>query len=241
MRRAAVLGQPIAHSLSPVLHRAAHAELGLDWSYDAIECDEQRLPHLLDALDDCWAGLSLTMPLKRAVLPLLDDVCAEASAVGGANTVVFTGGTRRGANTDIGGMVDALRERGVAGVRAPVILGAGATACAALAAAQCLGARGCTVAVRDPSRTATVRDVARRLDVPLHVRTLAQLPALLPPDLLVSTLPSGAADAVAGLMDGAARGHAGAAAGPEAGADSPPHSGAAVLDVCYDPWRSHGS
>jgi len=70
--RAAVLGSPVGHSLSPVLHRAAYRALGLPgWTYEAIECDEARLPGLLAGCGPDWAGLSLTMPLKRAVLPLL--------------------------------------------------------------------------------------------------------------------------------------------------------------------------
>jgi shikimate dehydrogenase len=88
-RRAAVLGQPIAHSLSPVLHSAAYAALGLHgWKYEAIECDEAGLPGLLGSLGPDWAGLSLTMPLKRAVLPLLDGAEPLAGQVGAANTVV---------------------------------------------------------------------------------------------------------------------------------------------------------
>ncbi|MFN2519054.1 MAG: shikimate dehydrogenase, partial [Jatrophihabitantaceae bacterium] len=66
MPRAAVLGSPISHSLSPVLHRAAYAALDLpDWTYDAIECDESGLPALLGELGPDWVGLSLTKPLKR--------------------------------------------------------------------------------------------------------------------------------------------------------------------------------
>ena len=72
--KAAVLGSPIAHSLSPVLHRAGYQALGLDgWTYQAIECDEAGLPGLIGRCGPGWAGLSLTMPLKRAVLPLLDE------------------------------------------------------------------------------------------------------------------------------------------------------------------------
>ena len=74
--RCAVLGSPIAHSLSPVLHRAAYAELGLDWSYEAAEVTEAGLPSFLDRLDASWRGLSLTMPLKRAVVPVLADKAA---------------------------------------------------------------------------------------------------------------------------------------------------------------------
>src|SRR4051794_13120797 len=99
--RAAVLGSPIAHSLSPALHRAAYRELGLDWSYDAIECDEVGLPAFVDSLDETWAGLSLTMPLKRAVLPLLDEMSEIATSTGVANTVLRRDGRKRGDNTDV--------------------------------------------------------------------------------------------------------------------------------------------
>ena len=100
--RAAVLGSPVAHSPSPVLHLAAYRALGLDdWVYEAFECDEQGLPALLGSLGPDWAGLSLTMPLKRAVLPLLDYTEPLAAEVGAANTVVFTGRQRRGFNTDV--------------------------------------------------------------------------------------------------------------------------------------------
>ena len=90
--RCAVLGRPIAHSLSPAMHRAAYARLELDWTYDACEVGEQDLPAFVAGLDDSWRGLSLTMPLKRAVLPLLDEVSPVASQVGAANTVVLERG-----------------------------------------------------------------------------------------------------------------------------------------------------
>lgn len=111
IRRAAVLGSPIAHSLSPVLHRAAYAELGLDdWSYDRFEVDEAALPGFVAGLDASWAGLSLTMPLKRAIIPLLDEISATAASVEAVNTVVLTeDGRRVGDNTDIPGMIAALR------------------------------------------------------------------------------------------------------------------------------------
>ncbi|HVT70103.1 MAG TPA: shikimate dehydrogenase, partial [Trebonia sp.] len=134
--KAAVLGKPIAHSLSPVLHRAAYGALGLaDWSYDLVECDEAGLAGYVRARGPEWAGLSLTMPLKRAVLPLLDHVDHLAAATGGANTVVFRPEGRYGYNTDVRGIVGALAEAGAAVVDSVTILGAGATACSALAAA----------------------------------------------------------------------------------------------------------
>src|ERR1700684_3264669 len=112
--RAAVLGSPIAHSLSPVLHAAAYQVLGLtSWKYQAIECTEAGLPGLLAGCGKDWAGLSLTMPLKRAVLPLLDKVDPLAAGGGGANTVTFAGGARHGHNTDVPGMIAALAAAGV--------------------------------------------------------------------------------------------------------------------------------
>src|SRR5262245_30917509 len=150
--RAAVLGSPIAHSLSPVLHSAAYAALGLTWwRYEAIECDEAGLAPLLDRCGPDWAGLSLTMPLKRTVLPLLDRIDPLATSVGPANTVGFAAAQRLGYNTAVPGMVRALAEHGVAtDAGRAVILGAGATACAAVAALRELGERSVAVAVRDP-------------------------------------------------------------------------------------------
>jgi shikimate dehydrogenase len=96
VRKAAVLGSPVGHSLSPLLHRAAYAGLGLDgWSYDRIECTEADLAALLDGCGPDWAGLSLTMPLKRIVLPLLDRTDPVAEITGCANTVVFDHGAPR--------------------------------------------------------------------------------------------------------------------------------------------------
>ncbi|MBO0775412.1 MAG: shikimate dehydrogenase [Actinobacteria bacterium] len=216
--KAAVLGSPIGHSLSPVLHRAAYQALGLaGWSYEAIECDEARLPGLLAGCGPEWAGLSLTMPLKRAVLPLLDETEPLAAAVGAANTVVLRRGRRLGYNTDVPGLAAALTEAGITDPGRVLILGAGATACSALAALRELGARQVTVAVRDPARAGAVQAAAGRLAVPV---TLSGLDAAggQPHDLLISTLPPGAADPLADRW--ASRGRL------------PPR----LLDVVYHPW-----
>ncbi|GGS77484.1 shikimate 5-dehydrogenase [Planobispora rosea] len=216
MTRAAVLGSPIAHSLSPYLHRAAYAGLGLDgWSYEAIECDEAGLAALLDGLGPGWAGLSLTMPLKRAVLPLLDEVSELAVEVGGANTVVFRDGARYGDNTDVYGIVRALAEAGVAAPRSATVLGGGATAASTLAALRELGLGGATLVVRDPARAGETAEVAERLGIALETRTFDKLDTALDVDLLVSTLPSGAADGLAGTVAGRVP---------------------AVFDVVYAPW-----
>src|SRR6266536_1822712 len=197
--KAAVLGSPVGHSLSPVLHRAAYTELGLTgWSYEAIECAEAGLPDLLSGCGAEWAGLSLTMPLKRAVLPLLDRVEPLAAEVGGANTVTFAGGRRHGHNTDVPGMIAALAGAGVAAADGSaagqaLILGGGATACSALAGLRGLGAAGATVAVRDPARTADVLAAAARLGMRVRLAAFGE-----DQDrgwrLLISTVPAGAAD-----------------------------------------------
>jgi shikimate dehydrogenase len=219
--KAAVLGSPIAHSLSPVLHHAGYAALGLTgWSYTAIECAEAGLPDLIASCGPGWSGLSLTMPLKRVVLPLLDTVDPVAAATGGANTVIFDGDRRHGYNTDVAGMVAALAEAGVTTPKSAVILGAGATACSAVAALRDLGLTAVTVAVRDPARTGDLRAVAERFGVEVTVQPLADQRArvLPPPDLLISTLPAGAADF---LTEGSV-----------AGVPVPPW----VFDVVYAPW-----
>jgi shikimate dehydrogenase len=222
--KAAVLGSPIAHSLSPVLHRAAYRALGLTgWTYEAIECDEARLPAVLAGCGPDWAGLSLTMPLKRAVLPLLDEAEPLAAAAGAANTVVFAGGRRHGYNTDVPGMVTALAEAGITRVRGGsgpggvLILGAGATACSALAALRELGVRKAAVAVRDPGRAGSLLAAAGRLGITASLVPLSEA-GRARPGLLISTLPSGAAGFLAERW-------------AEGGAVPP-----RVLDVVYHPW-----
>ena len=218
-RRAAVLGSPIAHSLSPALHQAAYRELGLaDWSYTAIDCAEQGLPALLSSLGPDWAGLSLTMPLKRAVLPLLDEIEPLAADVGAANTVVFTGGQRRGFNTDVGGMVTAMRQAGVSTDGNALVLGNGATACSALAAIREVGTDTVWVAVRAQARAQQLLAVAGRLG--MHVTLIEFGPELAsrPWQPLISTIPAAAAEPVAAQL------RAGALIAE------------AVFDVGYDPW-----
>jgi shikimate dehydrogenase len=200
MRRAAVLGSPIRHSLSPVLHEAAYRALDLrGWRYDKIECDEVRLPGLVDAMGSEWAGLSLTMPLKRVAMVVADEVSPLASAVGAANTLVFAAGPggaaiRRADNTDVAGMVLALREAGLARVEQAVILGAGGTAQAALAAVRELGHEEPIVLVRNVARTGELRETAERLGMRPAISDRLFTEPLPAADLVISTLPGGAAD-----------------------------------------------
>jgi len=190
--RSAVLGSPIAHSLSPALHRAAYAALGLDWAYDAIECGTDDLPALLGRQ---WAGLSLTMPLKRAVLPLLDEASELTQAVGAANTVVYQSGRRVGFNTDVHGVVAALAESGVRLPGSAVVLGGGATACSALAALRDLHLPKATVIVREPARAAEAAAAADRLGVDPYAETVARATGALF-DVVYDPWPTALAEAV---------------------------------------------
>ena len=214
-RRAAVLGSPVAHSLSPVLHRAAYDELGLDWTYEAHEVTEQGLAGFLDGLDDTWRGLSLTMPLKRTVVALVDELTDRAQQAQAANTVVLDGGRRTGHNTDVAGVSAALRERGVGTVGTAVVVGGGATAASAVLGLADLGCTEVTLLVREPDRAAaTVATAARHPRAPLvDVQRWGGHPVAA--DVLVSTVPAAA-------QDGAVLAAADAAE--------------VVFDVVYDPW-----
>ncbi|GHE37335.1 shikimate dehydrogenase [Streptomyces capitiformicae] len=215
--RAAVLGSPIAHSLSPVLHRAAYEELGLvDWSYDRFEIDEEALPGFVEKLGPEWAGLSLTMPLKRAVIPLLDEISETAASVEAVNTLVFTeDGRRVGDNTDIPGMVAALWERGVEQVDSAAILGAGATASSALAALARICTGEVVAYVRSESRAAEMRQWGERLSVEVRTEDWAEAERGLRAPLVIATTPSGATDALSSAV---------------------PERPATLFDVLYEPW-----
>ncbi|AKG41737.1 shikimate dehydrogenase [Streptomyces xiamenensis] len=216
-RRAAVLGSPIAHSLSPALHRAAYAALGLPgWSYDRFELTEDGLPAFLDGLGPEWAGLSLTMPLKRAVIPLLDGIGETAAAVEAVNTVILgPDGHRRGENTDVPGLVAALREQGVTRVPRAAVLGAGATASSALAALAQLCDGEVTAYVRGPERAAEMRGWGERLGVPVTTAAWADAARALDAPLVIATTPAGATDALAAAV---------------------PAAPGILFDVLYEPW-----
>ncbi|MFD8822491.1 shikimate dehydrogenase [Streptomyces sp. NPDC059605] len=215
--RAAVLGSPIAHSLSPVLHRAAYAELGLtDWSYERFEIDEAALPGFVESLDATWAGLSLTMPLKRAVIPLLDSVSGTAASVEAVNTVVLTeDGRLTGDNTDIPGMIAALRERGVEKTDSAAVLGAGATASSALAALAGMCTGPVTAYVRSQERGREMRGWGERLGVDVRIADWADAEQALRAPLVIATTPAGATDALAAAV---------------------PDRPGTLFDVLYEPW-----
>ncbi|WP_026923015.1 shikimate dehydrogenase [Glycomyces arizonensis] len=213
--QAAVLGKPIGHSLSPVIHSAGFAAAGLrDWTYGRHECDETGLANFVDRLDDTWAGLSLTMPLKEIALVVADEVTDVAEAIGAANTLVLRGGKRLADNTDAPGMVDALAEIGLTEAKEVAVLGAGGTARGALGAARQLGAETVTVFARRREAVAELEPVAERLGLDLRSAGWDEAVVAGRSDLVVSTVPKGVTD---GLR-----------------VDWRP--GTVLFDVLYDPW-----
>jgi len=215
--RLAVLGSPIAHSKSPALHAAAYHALGLDWQYEAIEANGDDLEPFIESRGDDWRGLSLTMPLKRDVLPLLDEIDPVAQLTGGANTVLFDAGRRRGFNTDVFGIVEAFRAAGVERVATAQILGGGATAASAIVALASLGALGVLVSVRDPRKVSSLVEIGELLGVDVVVRRLDEGSFGIP-DTVVSTLP----------------GHS----EYQFERASEVRESAVLFDVAYDPWPS---
>lgn len=215
-RLAAVLGKPIAHSLSPVLHRAAYTALGLsNWHYAAIECSSADLPTVLAEHPDA-AGFSCTMPLKQAVLRVAGSASPMASAIGAGNTLLPASDGWHAENTDWVGVRNALAERNIQPHRV-IVLGAGGTARAALAALP--GASEITVLVREPARAGELLAAAERLTAAglLSARVrVARLDDPAPADLLIATLPPGAADPLLPRL--------------------PIGAGCAVLDAVYAGW-----
>lgn len=208
---AAVLGSPIAHSLSPALHQAAYDAVGLvGWRYRAIECDEEHLESTLLALDEeGLAGVSLTMPLKRAVVPLAAATDGIVETVNAANTLLFgADGRWVAANTDVQGFVLSLYRAGLRAIRGDVwMLGAGATACSALAALAELDVTEVILVARRPEAVWNVRQVAERCGIRLHVRPWSDAPGVVTGELVMSCVPPGATDDLApGLAAASPRG-----------------------------------
>ncbi len=221
---AAVIGSPIAHSLSPVIHRAAWEQLGIDgWEYRRAEVTEESLPTFIGQLDESFRGLSVTMPCKQAVMPLLDAIDPLASAVGAVNTVVPSAGMLAGFNTDVTGIASAIRRAcsrsGVPVPSSALVLGARATASSALAALGELGITTTTVAARRFGGPGSVISAASRLGVSVEQVMWSDVSAVASAaaraDVLISTLPAGVADPIASRLA--------------------PREGQILLDVIYSP------
>ncbi|MHA7305143.1 shikimate dehydrogenase [Arthrobacter sp. TMN-49] len=229
-RRGAVLGHPIGHSKSPALHNAAYAALGADLLYTAIDVDAPSLAGFLAQVraEKNWYGLSVTMPLKNVAVALMDELTATAEAVGAVNTIVCTqtpaGDTHlRGDNTDVTGLVNALRHAGVKEHPRAAILGGGGTAVSAVAALVHLDASEITVFVRSLAKGAQLLAVAEKLGGSVSLELFdGAANALAGFDVVISTLPPHGADELAQTF-------AGQGATVAAGL---------LLDAAYDPWPS---
>lgn len=210
----AVLGSPISHSKSPALHSAAYKVLGLDWGYSAHEVKSGELRGFLSDTRSQWHGLSLTMPLKREVVPLLDEQDAVSLRVGAVNTVLFDAGTLLGFNTDVYGAERMLREAFPHELRRALILGGGATArSVALALAHC-GVTEMTFALRSPAARHDALVFGDSIGVAVTVADFGNISGDF--DVAVSTLP-GTAELSHSL--------------PRALRESVP-----LADIAYSPW-----
>jgi len=211
--RCAVVGHPVAYSLTPALYRAAFAELGLDWTCDAIDIEDGGLPAFVTGLGDDWAGLAVTMPHKRAAAGL-GRPSQSVTRLGVANTLVFSDDGIAAHNTDVAGFVQALQYRRIDSIDRAVLLGAGATARSALVALVHLGVQEVTAQMRDLDGAADWLRLADELGVEASAERLGTRHDT---DLLISTLP----------------GEAGAPWCDEAVAMAQ-----VIMDVSYNPWPS---
>ena len=232
--RAGVIGHPIAHSKSPRLHGAAYAYLNLDCSYTAIDTPPDSLERILTEVrdDPAWRGLSVTMPHKAAALTHMDEVAPGVDALGVINTVLAVGDGRQrrlvGHNTDVEGIVRAVRHAGAGAPEQALVLGGGGTASAAVAALARMGVERVDICVRSPRKAESLIEIGSRLGVTVELREFTTAPGLCSAaQLVISTLPPHGADELAGALELAT------SFASEAGSEP-----RVLLDVAYDPWPS---
>lgn len=214
-QKAAVLGSPVEHSLSPVLHSAGFEAAGLEgWTYERIECDAERLPGLVGEAGEEYRGFSVTMPGKFAALEFAGTATERAQAIGSANTLVREGSTWRADNTDCEGIAGALEE--LVGTHTPIghalVIGGGGTARPALWSLAERGAEKVTVLNRS-DRSAELLPLLDGVETEFIDFERDLEPLAMSVDLIISTVPSAA-------LSGREKelGHA------------------PLLDVIYNPW-----
>ncbi len=219
MIKAAVLGSPIAHSLSPLLHRRAYQLLGVDGSYEKVEVKSGGLASFLDsARTSDWTGLSLTMPLKEEVVHLDINIDQGARISKSANTIVFSqdGTQMRALSTDKLAFDRLLQVKSDSKI---VLLGGGGTARSAL---NSLNQRVSKVEVflRSPEKSAALFESAP--DCELTISNFAEFDphSLSSCDYLISTVPAGASDEIALQL----------------GSVSSDFSALNFVEVLYNPW-----
>ncbi|GAA3584967.1 shikimate dehydrogenase [Klugiella xanthotipulae] len=222
--RLGVLGFPIGHSLSPRIHAAAYAQLGLSWAYTAVACREDGLVDFVATTD--WHGMSLTMPLKKAGFELADwrDPVAEASRV--VNTLVRSGPAGQpdpepswcGYNTDVAGLVGAIREAEGGLIEHITVLGAGATSVSVILAAAQLGTTSLSVRARDLTQITPLVELGARQGLRVEPVELSSETWNNDTSLVISTIPGHNTGEI--LVPRELR------------------SRVPLYDVAYDPWPS---
>jgi shikimate dehydrogenase len=211
----AVWGDPITHSVSPRLHAAAYGALGLEWEYGRRQVGEYEFAGALVGLDDTWRGLSLTMPLKRVAAASASSLDDRARLTNAVNTVLLGEDGFRGFNTDVGGLVAAIREQGLEEAGFARILGAGATAGSALVALGELGARRVDVVARRAEAVAPLVALGEAIGVDVEPSDFTTRPA------------PGVAVTIAALAGGTDLGPT---------ADPFADEGGLLVDVVYGSW-----
>ena len=217
--RAAVLGSPISHSLSPILHRAAYTALGLDIDYTAIDTPTEMLAQRIEILDDNSLGYSLTMPLKRDVLALIEQQSQLVHQTGCANTV-FRNGQQNWAleNTDVFGIVQTIKNAGLGPLQSASIIGSGATASSALSALAQMEVGEVTCYARSETAFPLLRSQSDLLGVNFQSVTLVN-EMTIAGDIVISTVPSSAQKQIIGMID-------------------TDQGNSTLLDIAYNPWPS---
>ena len=214
--RAAVLGKPVSHSLSPVIHNAAYQQLGLPFTYEAIELDEDDFPKFIANRGNEWLGFSLTMPLKEVAFNVTDDVSPVALLTKSINTLICQH-TLRADNTDVFGIAQALRLGGCNSPKSATIIGSGATARSAIVALEGLGVEVIQIFARNLVKSASCIDLGNQLGITIDSASEFSN-ILFKADVVINTTPKGAADVFAAQID-SPRGF--------------------LLDVIYDPWPTN--
>ena len=217
MKHAGVAGYPIEHSLSPIIHKAGYEALGLDWNYEKYLLKEEELFNFVSTRDNELVGLSLTMPLKEKAIEISDVVTDLAKKANSANTLIFKENKVYSGNTDVYGIVQALKTNKKLDLTNPAIIGSGATARSAVLSLNNMGAKNVMVCARNESAVNQVSDLANSLGLTCQIINWNDLAKAMNASTLISTLPSQAMDKFAAL-------------GPE--------NPGTLLDIAYDPWPS---
>jgi shikimate dehydrogenase len=215
-----VVGSPIQHSLSPIIHQAAYSHLGLDFSYGRAEVTQGQLSDFLEGSD--LSGVSVTMPLKYEAFGLSGTCSEEATKTGAVNTLVRSSDGWAGHNTDVEGFIRCFTD--LSSVTSITLIGSGATArSAALAISSVFPKTEICIMGRNPQAVLNFADLVTGLGLTASVANL-EADTVLKSDLVVSTVPG---SAFVDLWEQVSLGT--------------PNKEATLFDVAYDPWPSLAS